>query len=270
MLRAIFWDNDGVLVDTERLYYDATRAALGRAGVELTEEVYEDLSLRQGRSVFDLLRDRGTVEEEIQRLRSERDADYLRLLQEGAIVIDGVEDTLRALHGKIGMAVVTSSQKQHFDVAHRASGLARYFDFVLTREDYERTKPDPEPYLTALARTGVEPDECIVIEDTERGLLSARAAGIRCIVIPNRLIRSGDFSAAHAVLPSVRDVVATLQYSDGKRAEPSQGGTRSPSAFWRARARQPRPPRRARPEVALHQGVTNAWPASRSSCDGRA
>jgi HAD superfamily hydrolase (TIGR01509 family) len=206
MLRAIFWDNDGVLVDTERLYYDATRAVLGRAGVELTEDVYEDLSLRQGMSVFDLLRRRGTGEEEIQRLRGERDTDYLRLLQAGALVIDGVEETLHALHGKLRMGVVTSSQKQHFDVAHRASGLARYFDFVLTREDYERTKPDPEPYLKALERTGARPDECIVIEDTERGLQAARAAGLRCIVIPNGMIRSGDFSAAHAVLPSVRGV----------------------------------------------------------------
>ena len=207
MLRAIFWDNDGVLVDTERLYYDATRGALGRAGVELTEEAYEDLSLRQGLSVFELLRRRGTGEEEIQRLRTERDADYLRLLQVGGLVIDGVEETLGALHGKLRMGVVTSAQKQHFEVAHRGSGLARYFDFVLTREDYERTKPDPEPYLKALERSGVEPDECIVIEDTERGLQSARAAGIRCIVIPNPLIRGGDFSAAHAVLSNVRDVV---------------------------------------------------------------
>jgi HAD superfamily hydrolase (TIGR01509 family) len=211
MLRAIFWDNDGVLVDTERLYYDATRAALGRAGVELTEEAYEDLSLRQGLSVFDLLRRRGTGEDEILRLRGERDADYLRLLRAGGLVIDGVEDTLRALHGRLRMGVVTSAQKQHFDVAHGASGLARYFDFILTREDYQRSKPDPEPYLTALARAGIGPDECIVIEDTERGLLSACSAGIRCIVIPNPLIRSGDFSAALAVLPGIRDVVRTVE-----------------------------------------------------------
>jgi HAD superfamily hydrolase (TIGR01509 family) len=206
MLRAIFWDNDGVLVDTERLYYDATRATLATAGMELTEDVYEDLSLRQGLSVFELLRRRGGNEEEIARLRAERDAVYLRLLQERPLVIEGVEDTLSALHGKLTMGVVTSAQKVHFDTVHRASGLGRYFDFVLTREDYERSKPDPEPYLAALRHTGFGPDECIVIEDTERGLLSARAAGIRCIAIPNRLIRRGDFSAAHAVLGSVRDV----------------------------------------------------------------
>jgi HAD superfamily hydrolase (TIGR01509 family) len=211
MLRAVFWDNDGVLVDTERLYFEATREALGRAGLELSEAAFADLSLRQGLSVFDLLRRRGTGEGEIERLRAERDATYLRLLQAGALAIEGVEETLSALHGRLRMGVVTSAQRKHFDVAHRSSGLARYFDFVLTREDYGRTKPDPEPYLTALARTGMRPNECVVIEDTERGLLSARAAGIRCIVIPNALARSGDFSTAHAVLSSVRHVVRTLQ-----------------------------------------------------------
>jgi HAD superfamily hydrolase (TIGR01509 family) len=211
MLRAIFWDNDGVLVDTERLYYEATRDALARAGVELREEVYEDLSLRQGRSVFELLSGHGADDDEIARLRAERDAHYLHLLRAPRLVIDGVEDTLRALHGRLRMGVVTSARKIHFDTIHRASGLVRYFDFVLTREDYERTKPDPEPYLKALERAGLRADECIVIEDTERGLRSATAAGMRCIVIPSALAPSGDFSAAHAVLSRVRDVERELR-----------------------------------------------------------
>jgi HAD superfamily hydrolase (TIGR01509 family) len=210
MLRAILWDNDGVLVDTERLYYQATRAALARAGMELSEEVYEDVSLRQGHSVFELLRRRGGGEDEIERLRAERDAHYLGLLESGGLVIEGVEETLRALHGKLAMAVVTSARRIHFDTVHRASGLARYFDFVLTREDYGRCKPDPEPYRTALVRTGLRADECLVIEDTERGLVSATEAGMRCIVIPNSLARSGDFSRAHAVLGGVRGVVAEV------------------------------------------------------------
>jgi HAD superfamily hydrolase (TIGR01509 family) len=218
MIRAILWDNDGVLVDTERLYFEATRVALGRAGLRLTEDVYADLSLRQGRSVFDLLRQRGDGDAEIARLRGERDAHYLRLLQAGRPLIDGVEDTLRALHGKFRMGVVTSAQKVHFDAVHRATGVERYFEFVLTREDYERTKPDPEPYRKAVGRMALHPDECIVIEDTERGLASARAAGLRCIVIPSPLAPAGNFSAAHAVVASVREVLRLLEESRGGRS----------------------------------------------------
>jgi HAD superfamily hydrolase (TIGR01509 family) len=211
MTRAILWDNDGVLVDTERLYFQATRDALGRAGVSLTEEVFADLSLRQGLSVFELLRRQGGDENQIARLRAERDADYLRLLQVGRPLIEGVEETLRALHGRFRMGVVTSARRVHFDAVHRATGVERFFEFVLTREDYERTKPDPEPYLKALRQTGLPADQCIVIEDTERGLLSAQAAGMRCIVIPSTLAPAGDFSTAHAIVASVREVVRLLE-----------------------------------------------------------
>lgn len=211
MLKAVFWDNDGVLVDTEGLYFEATRSTLAGVGVGVTAEQYADISLRQGRSVFDLVRDRGASAAEIERLRAKRDDHYAALLQSRALLIEGVRETLAALHGQIRMAVVTSSRKVHFDLIHRSTGLLGYFELVLTREDYRETKPDPEPYRTALERAGLEAHECVVVEDTERGMLSAVAAGIRCIVIPNQLNHAGDFSPAHRVLASVRDVVPEIE-----------------------------------------------------------
>ena len=210
MLKAILWDNDGVLVDTERLYFEATRAALARVGVTLTAEIFADLNLRRGQSAFDLAVDQGIAAEVIGELRTARDAAYARSLAEADIAIDGVESTLRTLHRRLRMGVVTSSQRAHFEIVHERTGLLRYFEFSLTREDYGRTKPDPEPYLTALARARLLAEECVVIEDTERGLAAATAAGIRCIVVPNALGAGADLSAAHKVVASVVEAGAEV------------------------------------------------------------
>ena len=210
MLKAILWDNDGVLVDTERLYFDATRQALARVGVALTPEIFADLNLRRGRSAFDLAVDQGVEADVIGELRIARDAAYARSLAEADVAIDGVESTLRMLHGRLRMGVVTSAQRAHFELVHGRTGLLRYFEFSLTREDYGRTKPDPEPYRTALAHARLLPEECVVIEDTERGLAAATAAGIRCIVVPNALGAGADLSAAHKVVPSVVEAGAEV------------------------------------------------------------
>ena len=78
--------------------------------------------------------------------------------------------------------------------------------FVLTREDYEQTKPHPEPYLTAMQRHSLQPDRCIVVEDSERGLAAASAAGVDCIIVLNEWTKNGDFSDALAVLEQIGDV----------------------------------------------------------------
>jgi HAD superfamily hydrolase (TIGR01509 family) len=203
VIKAILWDNDGLLVDTERIYFEANRQVLLRAGVELTKQLFADVSLRQGLSLLDLARRSGWKGKQLAALRQERDAYYLELLQTGVRVLPGVEATLRALRGKARMGIVTSAQRVHFDAMHTRSGLLPHFEFVITREDYAHGKPAPDGYLEGLRRLGVDPVECLAVEDSERGLVSAVAAGIRCIVVPNAESAGGDFASALAVLPEV-------------------------------------------------------------------
>jgi HAD superfamily hydrolase (TIGR01509 family) len=108
------------------------------------------------------------------------------------------------------MAVVTSSQRQHFDVMHANISLTRYFEFVLAREDYGKSKPNPEPYLLALERLGMTAGSCVAVEDSERGLAAARAAGLRCLVVPNAITRNCSFQGATAILPRAEAVLDTL------------------------------------------------------------
>jgi HAD superfamily hydrolase (TIGR01509 family) len=210
VIEAILWDNDGVLVDTEHLYFQATQQVMASAGFELTRELYVEHFLVEGRGAWHLLEARGVSAVEVDRLRAERNELYGRWLRQGPRLIPGITETLQELHGKYVMGVVTSSRRDHFDLIHANTRLLRYFDFVLTSGDYPRAKPHPDPYLKAIERSGAAPDACVAIEDSERGLEAATLAGIRCIIVPTGLTGGGRFDRAYRVLESVKEIPAIV------------------------------------------------------------
>jgi len=209
MLEAIFWDNDGVLVDTETLFFAANREIMREQGVELGRETFVEWSLRRGHSIFEILEESTEAERNV--LRARRDQVYEASLRAGVRVFDGVESCLAELHGRVPMSVVTSSNPEHFEIIHAQTRLLQYFDFTLRGGDYPRSKPHPDPYLVAAERQGVDPANCLVVEDSERGLASACAAGMRCVVVPNELACEADWAGAHAVIESVQQVVAIAE-----------------------------------------------------------
>jgi len=210
MTKAIFWDNDGVLVDTERLYFLATQQVLATVGIPLTKEQYIELFLVQGAGAWHLAAEKGVSPSAIEQLRNERNILYSTLLCQEHLIIDGVQRVLDALHRTYVMGIVTSCQQDHFALIHQTTGLLQYFHFVLTASDYTHSKPHPEPYLLAVERSGFRKEECLVIEDSARGLTTAKEAGIRCIVVPSEFTRGSDFAGAYKVLASLTELLAEL------------------------------------------------------------
>lgn len=210
MTNAIFWDNDGVLVDTERLYYLATRDTMAAIGFDLTREQYVEYFLVRSTGAWHLAAEGGLPPDEVARLRADRNERYGAMLAREPLLIDGVRETLEALRGRFRMGIVTSSRRDHFDTIHARTGLLPYFDFVLAEGDYARTKPDPAPYRAALERSGLAPERCVVVEDSRRGLLAAVGAGLRCLVIPSGFTRGSDFTGAWKVLDRIEDVVPAV------------------------------------------------------------
>jgi len=206
-IKALLWDNDGVLVDTEILYFRATKQAFGTVGVELTAELYHRFFLKESSGTLLLAKENELSPEIAEDLRTERNRIYAQMLQTENLICAGVEPVLTALKKKFLMGIVTSSHADHFKMIHDRTGFSRFFDFVITGDDVAETKPSPEPYLMAVQRAGCAPKECVAIEDSERGLLSAKAAGIECWVISTELSRFGDFRLADKVLDNVTDVV---------------------------------------------------------------
>jgi len=219
MFKAIFWDNDGVLVDTEKYYYLANKKLLSRYQIELTEELFRDLYLTQSIGAWHLIPHVNLESLDISNLRNERNAMYIEMLQTGDFRIPGVEQTLKSLKDRYIMAVVTSSLREHFEIIHRRTDYQRFFNLVLTREDYNKSKPKPEPYLKALELLAIDPDKVLVVEDSERGVIAAKRAGLTCWAVPNRLSTHGDFSQADKVLSNIGEV-ARLLLDDSMHTRP--------------------------------------------------
>jgi HAD superfamily hydrolase (TIGR01509 family) len=210
---AVLFDNDGVLVDTEGTYFLANREALARFDVALDREAYIELFLRDSRGAWDLLRERGVSEREVWLARAWRDRRYQELLGAGAasdLLLPGVAAGLAALVGRFRLAIVTSSEPEPFATVHARAGILHHFELALTREQYAKAKPDPEPYLRAVERLALPPERCLVVEDSERGLRAAKAAGLVCWVVPSELTRGGRFEGADALLEDFAAVVRGL------------------------------------------------------------
>lgn len=209
MTTTVLFDHDGVLVDTERWYFEAGRRVLADVGVDLDERRYVQ-DMADGLGTWHRARLAGLDETTVARLRAARDALYQDLLRTRPIEIDGVRETLERLHGHVRMAVVTTAKRADVEVIHEHRDLLSLMELVLVREDYDRAKPHPEPYLTALDRLGVDAGDALVVEDSARGLRSAVAAGIPCAVVHHDFTAGQDLSAATYRLGSLRELPGLL------------------------------------------------------------
>jgi HAD superfamily hydrolase (TIGR01509 family) len=209
--KVLLWDHDGVLVDTERLYFQATRELLAEVDVALDESLYRQLFLVEGAGAWQLAAARGVSESAIAELKQRRSWRYTELLTSEEVLIPGALAMLEELAAHHRMAIVTSSRRVHFEAIHRRTTLPRHFELILVREDYALSKPDPEPYLSAVEKLGAAADSCLVIEDSERGLRAAKAAGLACWVVPSALTQQSDFSRADRRFESLEALHAALR-----------------------------------------------------------
>lgn len=211
MIRNILFDNDGVLVDTEHVFYEANCEMLAEYGIDLPEKEFAALSMTQGLSLADIIvKLAGVSPEEAEEARQRRNVRYDAMLRDRELVIDGVRETLAALHGRFRIGVVTCCQTMHFRTIHSRSGLLPFFDFVVGDDDFIHHKPHPEPYLTALKKYDLKPEETIAVEDSQRGVMSAQSAGLKCAAIPRGLSLYGDLSFADWQFENITDFAGML------------------------------------------------------------
>lgn len=209
--RWVFWDNDGVLVDTERLYMEANRLIFAELDEPLDEERYRELFLRHAHGLQKVLGVRGFSPEAIETWRCRRNACYHDLLGRAQdLLLPHAQSVLATIGRTCRMAIVSSTLRRHFDQVHQRTGIPSHMAFVVTAEDCTRFKPDPQPYQIALRRAGIAAADAVVVEDSERGLRAAQAAGLACIMVPHALTRGDHFDGALAVLDSLQDIPRVL------------------------------------------------------------
>jgi HAD superfamily hydrolase (TIGR01509 family) len=210
MKKFILFDHDGVLVNTEHWYYLANKRALSELEIDLPLPGYLAL-MADGTKVWTLAQAVGIDDRRIAAARARRDNYYQQYLMTEDIEISGVTETLQELSSICRMAIVTTSRRVDFELIHRHRNVLDYMDFVLTVEDYPRAKPHPDPYLSGLHRFQATPDQAIVVEDSARGLKSAVAAGVDCIVVHNDFTASHDLSAATMKIGDIRELSVVME-----------------------------------------------------------
>ena len=209
MKTQILFDNDGVLVDTEHWYYTASAEVLASHGFVLTAERYREIMIH-GQSAFLIAEEAGIPISITDRWRAERNALYQHYLRTEEIAIPGVREVLAELSGRYRMGIVTSALRCDFELIHEKRGIVDHMEFVLCSGEYPRAKPYPDPYLLGLEKLGGTKEETVVIEDSERGLRAAVAAGIECVVVHNPFTAGHDFSTATHRIGKLKELANLL------------------------------------------------------------
>lgn len=203
--QGVIFDLDGVLIDSEGLYYRAYSEVLKPYGVMVSRNEYEEYWIAQGTGPEYIVAKYNLPisPDELRQLRSPL---YLQLLETEVTLMPYVEETLVRLSTQFALTVATNTNREHLDFVLRRMGIDRFFPVTVARQDYRGAKPQPDAFLIAARKLELPPAQCVVIEDTYKGVMAAVHAGIRCIAVPNEYTLHNDFSRASLVLASLEQL----------------------------------------------------------------
>jgi HAD superfamily hydrolase (TIGR01509 family) len=204
--RAVVFDMDGLLLETEILWQRAEARLFERHGAEFTFE--DKLTVMGTSAAF-------TGEFFARRLGypAERAASLIRevsdlMLEELQAQVDarpGAIELVKRLQGRIPLGLASNSPRFLIDAALQSAGFGETFDAVVSSDDVERPKPAPDLYLLACERLGVPPADALALEDTTSGIAAAKAAGMACIAVPQ--FAETDVTAADRVIDSLEELL---------------------------------------------------------------
>lgn len=206
MIRAVVFDMDGLMFDSEPLYFEVGRLVLARRGKEMTRDLANAMmGLRRGEAL-EVMRAWHELEDAIEALDRETEELYFDIVGSQLKPMPGLIELLELLERRgLPRAVATSSSRRYAEHALARFELTDRFAFVLAAEDVSQGKPHPEIYQRAVERFAVSPAQMLVLEDSQTGLRSAKAAGACCVVIPQAHNDGQDFSVADARVDSLDD-----------------------------------------------------------------
>jgi len=196
MLKAVIFDFDGVLVDSEMLHYQAFDNIFRPLGAQISvREYYDRFVGMTDEELFRLLDKEKNLhlsEQQLQKLFREKATSFKRLASTQAAIIEGVPKFLNLLaDDKIPMAICSGALLDEIEMILKGAGLRNYFDVIVSAEQVKKGKPDPEGFLLALkllnkkTRSSIKSQDCIVIEDSHWGLEAARNAGMHPVAVTN-------------------------------------------------------------------------------------
>ena len=181
--KAYLFDLDGTLADSMPLHFRAWTKAITDAGGTFPEDVFYELGGVPIVRVVEILNERYGYNMPAVEIAHRKELLYIDLLHEVQPVASVVAH-VRAMHGKIPLAIVSGSPRSSIESTLNTLGLSNEFDLLVGAEDYKHGKPNPEPFLMAAAHLNVAPADCLVFEDADAGIAAAKAAGMAFVRVP--------------------------------------------------------------------------------------
>jgi len=186
MIKAVLFDFDGVVVQSESLHMKTFMELLAPYGVSVSlEQWYKEFAGTGSRSIFERLVKEYRIDASVDELVERRKKLYEGYVRKGALKkTAGIKEFLALLQKKgIRRAVVSGSHRTNVQTALDVFGMGGLFDLIVSGDELDKRKPDPGPFLYAAKKLGLAPAECLAIEDSFAGCESARRAGMRLVVV---------------------------------------------------------------------------------------
>lgn len=212
MLKAIIFDMDGVIADTEPGYKIATDDFLREQGI-ITADDYQDqfIGITNEAMWTTIINDFQlpfTIDECVETINQKREQMEK---EDGLHPLPNVLDLIRRFHdANLRLGIASSSPMSEIDRIVDLFAIRPYFSAFITGTECENSKPDPEVFLKAAKALQVEPEECLVIEDSNNGLLAAKRAGMKTIGFANPMFGNQDLSTASAIVSSFADITVEM------------------------------------------------------------
>lgn len=186
--RAVLWDMDGTLIDSEEFHWMAWRDTLAKEGIVITREQFLSSFGQRNDSILPRWLGAEANAERIDRIANAKEEMYRHLVRtKGISPLPGVAKWVQQLHNQGWLqAIASAAPRANIEVILEALSATDVFQGIVAAEDVHRGKPDPEVYLTAAARLGVLPERCIVVEDAVAGVEGACRAGMRSIGVSRK------------------------------------------------------------------------------------
>ncbi len=211
--KAIIFDLDGILVDSEGFQYQGWLPPLKRFGVELSKEQYFDYAGKSGSIIeaqliedFNLPAKKGELLEEKEKLLMQWFKE--RPLEKKPFAEEAVKE---AIDAGFKVAVCSSAPKKEVRLKLENVGLKDYFEIIIGKEDTAKSKPAPDTYLKAAESVGLEPTNCVAVEDTEFGTASAKGAGMTCVAIPDEWSVKQSFEKADKICKDLKEAIEWIK-----------------------------------------------------------
>lgn len=206
-LKGVIFDLDGVIADTEPFHAWAYVQAFQAFSIHISLEDYRDHVTVGGTTLAEYFAELGGDPRKVSQLYALKDRLVFPKMTEELQPRPGVVELVRGLHAQgVACGIATSSRSKNAEFVTKSVGIRQYFAHLIGMEHVRHVKPDPELFVTALQRMGLEPEATLVVEDSPKGLQAAVAAGIRTVVTPTDWTRHCRFDGAALIVDSLEGI----------------------------------------------------------------